>query len=212
MMPYKGYYWTILAPLMKKSITRRYSRELAQRSIKQGKLEYKKLLNHADDIGPGNPMAMNAYFAYVFAGAWLGSGKEITPDGMAEVMTDVLHNMKPMFSLVNLNRPAFRHYWDKSMRKYEKWSQDKFDKYPTTWKVNFDESLHQDGTYYYFTQCPVCTLCKKEGIPEIMAALCGTDWLMFKMQHGILHRACTLAGGDPVCDYWVVPDKIQNPR
>ena len=35
-------------------------------------------------------MAMNAYFAYVFTAVWLGSWKQITPDEMGGVMTDVL--------------------------------------------------------------------------------------------------------------------------
>jgi len=91
-MKYVGIYWTVFAPLMKKSIRKRFSKELADRAIRQGKSEYRGLLSRADDLGPGNPMAMNAYFAYVFAGAWLGSGKEITPNEMALVMTDVLES------------------------------------------------------------------------------------------------------------------------
>ena len=82
-MKYAGLYWTVFAPLMKKSIRKRFNKALADKAIGQGKYEYKRLLSRADELGPGNPMAMNAYFAYVFAGAWLGSGKEITPDEMA---------------------------------------------------------------------------------------------------------------------------------
>ena len=72
-MKYKGIYWTLFAPMMKKSIAKRFDKELADKAIKQGKTEYKRLLSRADDLGSGNPMAMNAYFAYVFAAAWLGS-------------------------------------------------------------------------------------------------------------------------------------------
>ena len=79
-MKYVGIYWTLFAPLMKKSITKRFGKELAEQSISQGKEEYRKLLSHADELGPGNPMATNAYFAYVFAAAWLGSGRRITPE------------------------------------------------------------------------------------------------------------------------------------
>ena len=85
-MKYVGIYWTLFAPLMKKSIAKRFDRDLAQQAIHRGKEEYRRLLSRADDLGPGNPMAMNAYFAYVFAGAWLGSGKKITPDEMALVI------------------------------------------------------------------------------------------------------------------------------
>ena len=82
-MKYIGIYWTVFAPLIKKSIRKRFDGNLAEQAIRQGKDEYRRLLSRADDLGPGNPMAMNAYFAYVFAAAWLGSGKKTTPDGMA---------------------------------------------------------------------------------------------------------------------------------
>lgn len=105
-MKYRGIYWTMFAPMMKKSISNRFDAELADQAIRQGKSEYKRLLARADDLGPGNPMAMNAYFAYVFAAAWLGSGKEITPDEMALVMTDVLESklLRTFFGLTDLNR------------------------------------------------------------------------------------------------------------
>ena len=212
MMQYKGYYWTLLSPLIKKSIAKRYSKALAEQSIRDGKQEYRGLLARADDIGPGNPMEENAYFAYVFVGAWLGSKKEIPAAGMADVMTDVLHMMKPFFGVVNLNTKRGSTMWYRKMKKYEAWAKDKMDKYPTTWKVGFDEGLHQDGSYYCFTQCPICSFCQKEGIPEIMGPLCATDGIMFAMQHGVLHREFTIAGGDPMCDYWIVGDQLKNPK
>lgn len=212
MMHYKGIYWDLFAPLIKKSIAARYSKELAKRSVKNGKAEYRGLLKRADDLGPGNPMAMNAYFAYVFAAAWLGGEKSIPPDGMAEVMGDVLHKMRPFFAMTDLNSKRGEKKWYRDMKKYEAWSKDKLEKYPTTWVVGFDENLHRDGSYYYFTRCPICEFCKREGISEIMPPLCGTDRLMFEMQHGTLHRKHTIAGGDPVCDYWVTGDKMKKPR
>ena len=32
---------------------------------------------------------------------------------------------------------------------------------------------------------------------------------MFRLQHGKLHREYTIANGDPVCDYWVVGDRMK---
>ena len=91
-MKYDGIYWSLFAPMIKKSIRQRFSVSLEEQSIREGKKEYKRHLSRADDLGPGNPMASNAYFAYVFAAAWLGSGRKITPDEMALVMTDVLES------------------------------------------------------------------------------------------------------------------------
>ena len=211
-MKYVGIYWTLFAPLMKKSIKKRFNKEMADHAIRHGKAEYRGLLSRADDLGPGNPMAMNAYFAYVFASAWLGSGKKITPDEMALVMTDVLESrlMRTIFGMTNLNRAPKKLYRD--MKKYEAWFEKYGADYPVNWNVRFDEQLHQDGSFYYFTRCPICEFCKLEGIAELMPALCSTDEVMFRLQHGKLYREHTIAQGDSVCDYWIVGDQVTNPR
>ena len=211
-MKYVGIYWTLFAPLMKKSIAKRFDRDLAQQAIHRGKAEYRRLLSRADDLGPGNPMAMNAYFAYVFAGAWLGSSKKITPDEMALVMTDVLESrlMRTVFGMTNLNRTPKK--WYRDMKKYEAWFNKHGGDYPVNWNVRFNEQLHQDGSFYYFTRCPICEFCKREGIAELMPALCSTDEVMFRLQHGKLYREHTIARGDRVCDYWIVGDQVTNPR
>ena len=211
-MKYKGVYWTLFAPMIKKSITQRFGKDMAERAIRQGKAEYRGLLARADELGPGNPMAMNAYFAYVFAAAWLGSGKKITPEQMGEVMTDVLTSplMRTVFGMTDLNRDPKK--WHRDMKKYEAWHQKHGEEYPVNWEVGFDENLHRDGSYYYFTRCPICEFCEREGIEELMPALCATDEVMFRLQHGRLHRAHTIAGGDGVCDYWVVGDRVQSPE
>ena len=211
-MKYVGIYWSLFAPLMKKSITERFGKELAEESIKNGKREYRALLSRADDLGPGNPMASNAYFAYVFAAAWLGSGKRLSPDDMALVMTDVLESrlLRTVFGTVNMNRTPKK--WERDMRKYENWYKEHGKEYPANWNVNFDEELHRDGSYYYFTRCPICEFCQREGIAELMPALCATDEVMFRLQHGKLHREHTIAGGDKVCDYWIVGDQVEEPK
>lgn len=210
-MKYKGIYWSVFAPLMKKSIRKRYGNELAVKSIKNGKAEYKRILSLADPIGDHNPMESNAYFAYVFVGAWLGSEKAITPDGMADIMRDVLMVLKPFFGMTNLNSKSGEKKWYRDMKKYEAWYEQKGKEYPTTWRVEFDETRHQDGSFYYFTCCPICHLMNKLGYSEIMPALCSTDEDMFKHQHGVLHREHTIANGGEICDYWVVGDQVENP-
>jgi len=206
-MKYIGAYWSLFAPMMKKSITNRFNKELADKTIRDGKDEYKRLLTRADDLGPGNPMASNAYFAYVFAAAWLGSGKKITPEEMGFVMTDVLESplLRAVFGMTDLNKTPKK--WEKDMRKYEAWFRKHGEDYPVNWNVNFDETRHKEGSFYYFTRCPICELCQREGIAELMPALCSTDEVMFHLQHGKLHREYTIASGDPICDYWITGDK-----
>lgn len=211
-MKYVGIYWTLFAPLIKKSMASRFNKDIADKAVKNGKSEYRRLLDHADDLGPGNPMASNAYFAYVFAGAWLGSGRVITPDEMGQVMTDVLESrlLRTVFGMTDLNRSPKK--WYRDMKKYDKWFRKYGSDYPVNWNVNFDETVHYDGSYYYFTRCPICEFCRREGIEELMPALCATDEVMFRLQHGKLHREHTIANGDPVCDYWIVGDKVSDPK
>ena len=62
-----------------------------------------------------------------------------------------------------------------------------------------------------FTRCPICEFCQREGIAELMPALCSTDEVMFRLQHGKLYRSHTIANGDAICDYWVVGDRCKDP-
>ena len=213
-MEYKGIYWTVFSPLIKKSIAGRYSNALAEKAIQKGKKEYKGLLSRADELGKGNPMAMNAYFAYVFAAAWLGTNKEITPAGMGEVMTDVLTSplLKTFFGMTDINTAKGETKWYRDMKKYEAWYEKNKNVYPVNWVVHFDESRHRDGSFYYFTRCPICEFCKREGIEELMPALCATDEVMFRLQHGRLNREHTLARSEGECDYWIVGDKVSDPQ
>ena len=42
-MRYVGIYWSLFAPMIKKSIRTRFDTALAERSIREGKKEYKRL-------------------------------------------------------------------------------------------------------------------------------------------------------------------------
>lgn len=211
-MKYKGIYWALFAPMMKKSIARCFGKDLADQAIRKGKAEYRGLLSRADDLGPGNPMAMNAYFAYVFAAAWLGSGRRITPEEMGQVMTDVLESplMRRVFGMTDLNRRPKK--WEQDMRRYQAWYEAHGGEYPVNWVVNFDENRHKEGSFYYFTRCPICEFCQREGISQLMPALCATDEVMFRLQHGKLHREHTLANGEGMCDYWITGDRREEAR
>jgi len=45
-----------------------------------------------------------------------------------------------------------------------------------------------------------------------MPALCATDEVMFRLQHGRLFREHTIANGDGICDYWIIGDRAKNAR
>lgn len=210
-MKYEGIYWTVLSPVIKSSIRKRFGDEMARKAIKNGKAKYRELLADAPELGKGNPMASNAYFAYVFVAAWLGTGRRLKPDDIADVMRDVLRKMKPFFGLTDLNKDPKK--WNKEMTKYKKWyDAGNGTKYPTTWKVELDDSLHRDGSYYSLMTCPICSYLTGKGLGDIMSPLCELDAVMFAYQHGVLHRDHTIASGGDYCDYWIVPDRIRDPR
>ncbi len=211
-MKYKGIYWTLLSPMIRRSMARRHGTELAELSMRRGKAEYRGLVARADELGPGNPLAANAYFAYAFAAAWLGGGKRLSPEEMGRIMTDVLTSplLRTAFGMIDLNRDPKK--WYRDMKKYGAWAAKHGAEYPATWQVHFDESAHRDGSYYYFTRCPICALCEREGIAELMPPLCATDEVMFRLQHGRLYREHTIADGGAVCDYWIVGDRAEAPE
>ena len=206
---YKGIYWAVLSPMIQKSISQNFGRQLSLKAIKSGKEKYRELVVNAPELGRGNIMASNAYFAYVFVAAWLGTDKQLTPDNMGLVMRDVLERMKPFFGLVDINKNE--KYWYNSMKKYKKWCDSgNLEKYPSSWNVNFDDNLHSEGSYYYFTSCPICSYLSSIGLGEIMKPLCETDKYMFAYQHGKLFRKNTIASGGKICDYWIVGDKNEK--
>ncbi|MCR4990567.1 MAG: L-2-amino-thiazoline-4-carboxylic acid hydrolase, partial [Lachnospiraceae bacterium] len=75
----------------------------------------------------------------------------------------------------------------------------------------FDDSKHKDGSYYHFTRCPLNDFARKYGFLEVLPICCDIDYITTEYSHGILHRDYTLASGGNICDYWIVPDQINNP-
>jgi hypothetical protein len=101
--------------------------------------------------------------------------------------------------------------FEKMIRKCADWSVEHSED-NNTWDFHFDKTLHKDGFYYYFTHCPIVDFCRKYGYEEITPILCDIDYTTIGMMHAILHRENSLARGGSVCDYWVVGDRIKNPK
>ena len=206
-MKYKSFYWNFFSPTMRKSVEKRTDRESTKEIMSRGKREYRSLIRRAPDLGKGNPFALNMYFACVFIGLWLGSGKELSPETMGEIMEENLKTVKPLFGLINLNRPSHARLVQSQMAdKYLKWYEKHGREYPTTWEMK-GNTENRRGVYYELRNCPICALCSKEGIPEIMPPMCALDTLMFSMMHGRLIRNQMIASGGEMCDYWIIGDK-----
>ena len=93
-----------------------------------------------------------------------------------------------------------------------KWLNDHPEYEEKSWDFNFDDTKHEDGTYYHFTRCPIEAYARSHGFLEILPVICDLDYLTSEARHAVLHREQTLATGGEMCDYWFVGDKIENPR
>ena len=63
-----------------------------------------------------------------------------------------------------------------------------------------------------FTKCPIAKFFKDNNLEEITPLFCELDHLMIKTRKAKLLRDKTLAQGDDRCDFWIVGDKVQNPK
>ena len=74
-------------------------------------------------------------------------------------------------------------------------------------KVDFVGQPYEGACYYRITRCPICAYAEKLGVSELMPLFCQLDEVMITLQHGVLHRRQTLAGGGAYCDYFITGDK-----
>lgn len=212
-MRYKAIYWIISKPFAKRYLKRHFDRKLRKKIFKNAKAEYKHLLSIADDIGSDNPMASNLYFALVIV-SFLTANRDKITEKMLSEMIESTFNSRFLRSLMplDLNREKDILFMKNRMLKAAKWAECHRDKHPETWQIGFDDALHKDGSYYYFTKCPIAKFFKDNNMEDLTAMFCGIDHLTIKLAKGKLIRKCTLANGDPMCDFWIVGDKVQNPR
>ena len=77
---------------------------------------------------------------------------------------------------------------------------------------NHARETRVDGFYYHFTQCPLNTFARREGLLDVLPVMCEMDFLTAGLMHAKLHRENTLAGGGKICDYWFYGDQMKDPR
>ena len=206
MMNQKNTYWTMLSPLIRRSMEKRYSEVMANYAIKNGKENYLRILGEAEDLGDGNPLEPAAHAAFIFVGCWLGTGKMLSADGMANVMGDVIKDLRPFFLLMNLNSARTQRKISELLNRYVAWSGENAGKFPETWAISLREEPR--GIAFTMTRCPVVTYCREAGIPQILPALeRGLEQLIAAL-HGTLHHGQTLYTGADSGDYLITGDKV----
>ena len=211
-MKFKPMIWRLMIGRMKKGL--RAYRKDADDLIKKAKPIYKDLLSKVEGISDNNPMSFNITSSFVIISVWLASDRTITPAQMSEIMRTAL-DWKPMKSamarMIDMNTEKGIKTFGKMMKKNLDWAE-AHPEDTENWDFNFDEELHKDGFYYYFTHCPIADFCRKYGYEEINPVLCNIDFITMGMMHSVLHREHTIAEGSGICDYWTVGDKIKDPK
>ncbi|MGI5975654.1 MAG: L-2-amino-thiazoline-4-carboxylic acid hydrolase [Eubacteriaceae bacterium] len=211
-MKYKAIYWILAKPFVKRYLKRHFDRKSIKTIFKNAKAEYKSLLGKSDDIGSDNPMASNLYFALVIV-SFLTANRDIVTEKMLSEMIESTFNSSFLKKLMplDLNREKDILFMKHRMLRASKWADKHKNEHPGTWEFNFDDK-HKDGYYFYFTKCPIAKFFKDNNMENLTAIFCGIDHLTIKLAKGKLIRNCTLANGDAMCDFWIVGDKVENPR
>jgi len=207
-MKYNGFYFALFRGTMKKVIAEHFGQDYAKEVMKKSKILYKKIVADAPDIGADNPMAFNMLFALAFATPYLVTDGKVDKEISKEMMERSLLHMKWYFNRTDVNTVKGKNENKKSVVKYYKWyTPEKEEKYPTSWKVDFEGIPYEGACYYRITRCPICPYMDQLGCGELMPLMCELDKLMVHLQHGVLNREKMIANGEEYCDYFIVGDK-----
>ena len=210
MLKYKPIYWFMMTPFIKRALKTKYSKKDVKTIVGNAKTEYRKLLNKADDIGSKNPMASNLYMCLLFFSFMQGSNGKISTEDLKDIMRITLSDpiLLKLMGNKDFNDPKELNKFKEHIHKNSDWAELHRKEYPETWKFNFDDS-HQDG---FFTKCPIAKFFKDNNLEEITPIFCELDHLTIKTRKAKLLRDKTLANGDDMCDFWIVGDKVKDPK
>jgi hypothetical protein len=203
----------MMTPFIKRALKTKYGNKDVKTIVGNAKTEYRKLLNKADDIGSKNPMASNLYMCLLFFSFMQGSNGKISAEDLKDIMRITLSDpiVLKLMGNKDFNDPKELNKFKEHIYKNSDWAELHRKEYPETWKFNFDDS-HQDGFYYYFTKCPIAKFFKDNNLEEITPIFCELDHLTIKTRKAKLLRDKTLANGDDMCDFWIVGDKVKDPK
>ena len=213
MMKYTGKYYRVLTLFMKKYLKEQYGKEVTKKALQKALVIYKDMLSKCDDIGADNPMGKNIYMCFVFLSIWKAADGEIDTGSFRTVVNKFMRSgiAAKFMGGKDINKPEDLQRAKDRFHAMQDWADAHPQYRDKTWDFNFVDSKHKDGSYYYFTRCPLNDFARKYGFLEVLPICCDIDYITTEYSHGILHRDYTLASGGNICDYWIVPDQIKNP-
>lgn len=199
---------------MKKFMVEQYGKAVTKEAYRKAPGIYRDMLMKVENIGSENPMAGNIYTAFVFMAIWKAADGAIDTDSYRIVVRRFLTESfaRKFIGKSDMNKPEDVQKAKEKFRRMQAWADEHPQYKDKTWDFNFDETRHRDGSFYYFTRCPLNDFARKYGFLEVLPVCCELDHILTEASHGKLIREYTLATGGPICDYWIVPDKMENPR
>ena len=213
MMKYTGKYWFVLTLLLRKPMREAFGKETTAKALRDGKRIYREMLAKTDDIGADNPMASNIYISYVLMAIWKAADGAISADSLADIVNALIESprVRKHMGNIDLNDPADCASFYAKLKANKQWADDHPQYCDITWDFNFDEAKHRDGVYYHYTRCPIEKFARENGFLEVLPVGCNFDYASARAKHAVLHREQTLASGGTMCDYWLVPDQVEDP-
>lgn len=207
-------YWNVMVPFLAHSLKKHYSRTFINETVKKGKQLYKAMLEEAPDVGSDNPMAKNIYASFVVLALYEASNRRITEKALRKTTEEILH--MPVMKLMGLDVDYRK---SKGVQKENgrfhacaEWIEQNPQYREASWDFNFDDSRHKDGTFYWFTHCPIEQYCRSHGLIDILPVLCDIDEMTADLMHAKLERHETLAKGGKICDYWIYSKDLKEPE
>ena len=214
MMKYTGKYYMLFTIFLKKYLKEQYGKDVTKSTLKKAPAIYRDMLDKCDDIGSDNPMAGNIYMCFVFLAVWKAADGAIDPESYRTVVNKFMRSgiVSKFMGGKDINNPDdFKKMKDK-FHAMQDWADAHPEYKEKTWDFNFDDKKHRDGSYYHFTRCPLNNFARDYGVLEVLPICCDIDYITTEYSHGVLYRDYTLASGGDICDYWIVPDKVENPE
>ncbi len=215
MLQYKGRYMKVFPVFLRRYLAEEYGREITGKALKKAPAVYRDMLRYVDDIGADNPMAPNIYMSLVFLAVWKASDGTIDLESYRTVIRRFVKSPAARIVLGghDINRPRDREAMRKNFHAMRDWADAHPQYRDRTWDFHFDDTRHRDGICYHFTVCPMISFARRYGCLEALhVCCCDIDFLTAEASHGVLHREHNLVDGDSICDYWIVPDRIRDPK
>lgn len=170
---------------------------------KQFKLQYLRLRDEVDDIGPltKNPLRICLTGGVIWMAAY-----EACNGGMDEKMFSrmITNSMtSPLFKKAfGAKDPFVAEKQQKKVISFK--TANEISDSEFNWFTDYKPGRDETEYFCTYRKCGLCTLGRKLGHPELVPYMCQMDYISIDMMGAILYRTQTIATGGECCDFHVV--------